>query len=659
MAIRAALGLLAASCGIALMMGGDRSVAQGGPAQKGEQLYAQHCAACHGGKLEGGVGTILKGPGFVKRWTAGDDMSELFRVIKSTMPLAAPASLSDAEYHAIADYILVTNGFTPNGDRIAGTAAGAPEQQIGLSNDAPTPAGVTPRPFEPKIVVEASPASTATPTDAELSSPKPGDWLAYNRTLDGQRSSPLRQITTKNVGKLQVKCLFQLGEIGSFQNSPIAYDGKLYFNGRLKNYAIDGATCDKVWQYDYVEKGPNQAIAPARAVALYSGKVIRGTGDGHLIALDAQTGKLLWDTVVHDSTIGYAISMGVVAYGGLVYVGESGGDKGIKGRIMAFDAESGKPVWAFDVIPTGDQTGAESWHGGAETGGGPVWSTMSIDVAAGQLLVPIGNPGPDYNGRSRGGDNLFTNSVVALDLKTGQLKWWVQQVPHDTHDWDTAAAPTIYDIQGGKYMVEPSKDGWLYMYDRAKGTLLRKEPIAPEFTGIDTPFTRTHPTLFCPGAHGQWNGAAYDPAMRALFVGSEFKCTGVIEEDPNYVPGQMFYAGRSSQGPVGPVGYLQAYDGLTGKKLWSKKLDDHINAAVTVTDGGLLMTADAAGNFLAFDKKDGKELYRFSMGGAAAGGVTSYSANGKQFIAVSSGNTSRTQPSTHGAATIIVFGLPD
>jgi PQQ-dependent dehydrogenase (methanol/ethanol family) len=494
------------------------------------------------------------------------------------------------------------------------------------------------------------------PDDAGLARPGDGDWLHFNRTYSGERYSPLAAIHTGNAAQLGVRCMLQLGEIGSFETSPIVYQGRMYLTTPHKTIAADAASCALLWSHSYTPVGPEH-ITSNRGVALYRGVVYRGTTDAHLLALSADTGKVLWDIPVADAASGYYVSAAPLAFDGKIYVGEGGADHGIKGHIHAFDAASGKEVWRFNVIPEGSAPGADTWSAGQETGGGSSWSSMALDLRTRQLFVPTGNPGPDFNPSGRRGANLYTDSVVVLNADSGRLDWYVQQVPGDYHDWDTAAAPAIYEQEGRSYMAVASKDGYLHLYDRGSHATLA---LATTMTrvNVDTPFSLSAPVRYCPGGLGQWNGPAYSPRERLLFVGSAERCDTVQMAQPRYMRGQLFFGGVLKPGAdEHPSGTLRGIDAATGAQRWIYHSPAVIVAGVTATAGGLLLTGDGAGSFLVLAARTGQVLYRFQTGGGVAGGISTYSAGGEQLIAVPSGNSSPGIWGTTGSATVLVFGL--
>jgi alcohol dehydrogenase (cytochrome c) len=423
-------------------------------------LYRTRCAACHGGNLQGLGGPPLAGPRFRAKWS-GRSAGDLEAAI-AEMPQGAPRSLTPQDYHSLFAFILAANGYgsgkvlTASAAPPASPKAAAPEGLTVSGAAAPVVENL-PLPAAPRTLGTASGTAGAA---ERLLAPPDADWPLYNRDYKSQRFSRLAQITSANAGHLAPQCIFQTGEVGSFQTSPLVQDGRLYLTTPNGTYAIDARTCRKIWDYAYAPQGA-EGSANSRGAALYEGKIIRGAPDGHLYALDAETGRLLWDVWVADGRKGYALSAAVVAFGGKVYTGQAGGDRGATGRIHAFDANTGKLVWTFETIPTGDAPGAETWGGGQSVGGGGSWTSITVDPATRRLYVPVGNPGSDLDGTMRPGDNLYTNSVVVLDADTGKLDWYVQQVAHDEHDWNTAAPPVLYEIGARRYMAVAPKGGWL------------------------------------------------------------------------------------------------------------------------------------------------------------------------------------------------------
>jgi alcohol dehydrogenase (cytochrome c) len=626
----------------------------------GRGVYGASCASCHGLTLQGAAGPALSGAGFQKSWMAGTRTARsLFDNISTTMPANAPGSLSSDKVLGVLSYILSKNGISSGARplQMAGLDALIP---LGSDAGSANALASSNHPLTlPQGPAEVGKATGTTPTDADLLHVAPADWLTYNRDYAGDRFSPLAQITAANVTALQPSCILQLGEMGSFETSPLVYEGTIYLTTPHKTFAVDGQTCAVSWTHTYIPVDAEH-IPGNRGAALYHGKVYRGTTDGYLLALDAKSGKLLWTAHIADGNGGAFISGAPLAYDGKIFIGEGGADHGIKGRFYAFDAESGQPVWTFNLIPAPGESGRKTWGSAADPRGASSWSNLALDPKSGLLFVPTGNPGPDFDGSQRPGANLYTDSVVALHERNGKLAWYVQQVPHDVHDWDTAAAPAIYDRDGKSYMAVASKDGFLYVYDRYSHREIARAQTTTR-RNIDVPFTPTAPVTYCPGGLGQWNGPAYAPDLNMLFVGAADRCDTIqaVTAPTPFTPGKMDFGARlMTDRQAASNGWLRGIDAQTGQESWVQQVATPIVAAVTPTAGGLLLTGDLAGNFLALDARSGKVLYSFMTGGGIAAGITTYEAGGKQFIAVPSGNSSRGTWGSTGSATLILFALP-
>lgn len=667
----AGTALLLLGSTIALLTAPDAAIAvsaprQGSPTFTVEQMtvgrnaYGASCSSCHGADLSGASGPPLRGAAFERVWLDGTKTAgDLYRVVRTSMPKLAPGSLEADNYRAIVAFILSSNGFAPAGEPLDDATATAPLSRPGSG---PTAAAQAHNPTRvslpiPRGPVTVSAARGTMPDDAGLLHPADGDWLMFNRTYDGQRYSPLRQIRATNARRLRPVCIYQTGETGAFQSTPVAYRNTLYFTQGFNTYAIDARTCAPRWTHH--QSGEAGFLSANRGVTLYRGKVLRGTADGHLIALDAETGELLWDSVLVDTAAGHAFTGAPIAFDGRVFIGTAGADWGANGRIFAVATETGQPLWSFDVIPTGNEPGAETWGAGAELGGGSAWSTLSLDPDRSELLVSIGNPAPDFNGALRPGANLYTNSVVSLDYRTGTLRWYVQQIPHDVHDFDTAAAPVLYASHAEPRMAVGSKDGLLYLYRRDTHELLGRAEVSPR-KNLDVPLSLAG-TYHCPGYNGgvQWHGPGYSPEHHLLVVNSTHWCgTTKIVED-RYVRGALYLGGvQTPDPPEAARGYTHGVDADTGRVRWARESQSPMIGATTVTAGGVVLTGDVAGNFLILDLANGREIYRFQTGGVVASGPTTYVADGRQFVAVGSGNNSKTSDfSRPGAGTVVVFAL--
>ena len=331
----------------------------------------------------------------------------------------------------------------------------------------------------------------------------------------------------------------------------------IYTNTARETVAIDGATCKVLWKNTYVPRDM-ESKPSSRGPAVMNGRLFRGTGDGRLIALDAKTGKLLWSNVIAARRLNEYTSAAPLAWQGVVYMGVAGSDLGIRGRVLAFDAETGRELWRFNTIPMGDDVGAETWKdpSSAKTGGGGVWGAMTLDVTTGELFVPVGNPWPDLVADRRPGDNLFTNSIVVLDARTGKLKWWYQAVPADNHDLDLSAPPVLYrDSKICDVVAFAGKDGYVYAVDRDTHKLLFRTAITKiKNEGVPGNEKGVH---ICPGFAGgvEWNGPTIDRLNKNILTGVTDWCMTLFSGPVTYNPPEAAYGGypKPDKDPRGGV----------------------------------------------------------------------------------------------------------
>jgi glucose dehydrogenase len=626
----------------------------------GRWEYSQKCSVCHGAQLQGGGAPVLKGSEFSALWN-GKTLKEFYDLVHTTMPLGQAGTLDGQEYADIVSYILAQNGLPAGGDKLT---PGSPMGRVlELSGAAPVAdAAASGNADEVKIGAlygQLRQPSTNRPTQAELDAADTSttDWLMYNKGYRGERFSRLQQINTGNAGKLRPVCIFQLGELGTFSTGPVVYDGILYATTHLGTYAIDATNCKKIWSHQHVAQGP-EMNATNKGVAIAGGRVIRGTQDGFLYALDAKTGKPLWIRQVADWRIGEGVGAAPIVWNDIVYVAKAGGDWGIRGRMMAFKVEDGSLAWSFDLIPEGSERGADTWQNPESVahGGGAAWVTYALDRDTGTLFVPVGNPGPDYKRSMRPGANLFTISTVALDARTGKLKWWYQLRPNDEHDWD-ATVVSLFDTGPKKLLATAGKEGILHVVDRNSGRLVFKLPVTT-LLNHDVPLT-PEGVRVCPVAGVQWNGAAHSPATGLLYVNAIDWCTVFkAGPDPKWVATVPYTGLANGWGSNDPVskwsGWINAVDPRTGKMAWRVHTPTPMYAALTPTAGDVLFTGDLNGDFLVLNARNGEELYRFDTGGPIAGGVVTYEQKGKQYVAVASGSSGGSIPLT-GSTTIVIF----
>jgi PQQ-dependent dehydrogenase (methanol/ethanol family) len=494
---------------------------------------------------------------------------------------------------------------------------------------------------------------------ARAQGPTPGSqWLTVNNRLDGGRFSPLKQITPENAAQLAEVCRLQVDGPTTFHAGLVVADGVIYTDTGTETVAIDATSCQLRWRHTYE---PEEArYSPSnRGVAVLDGRVFRGTGDARLLALDAATGKLLWKDVIGTTRLGEAASAAPLAWAGVVYMGIAGSEAGARGRVMAFDAQTGRELWRFNTVPRGDEKGAETWQrpASAKTGGGGVWGAMTLDVTTGELFVPVGNPWPDLDRSYRPGSNLFTDSIVVLDARTGALKWWYQAAPADWQDLDIVAAPVLYrDSQVRDLVAFGGKDGYVTVVDRDTHQRVFRTPV----TTIEGPYKGpTHKDMrVCPGYAGgvEWNGPALDTLQHTLVTGAVDGCFLVKLTSTKYSSTEGSFGGTVA--PDGPLtGWLTSVDSETGEVRWKYHAEKPVVAGVTPTAGGVTFSGDIAGNFLVLNSKTGAVVHKVQTGGALAGGVVTYEAGAKQYVAFASGNVSRLAFGALGIPSVVIMTL--
>jgi alcohol dehydrogenase (cytochrome c) len=501
------------------------------------------------------------------------------------------------------------------------------------------------------------------------------DWPTYNRTLTGERYAPFDQINKSNVARLKPLCVYDFNLDTSFQTGPIVIGRTMYATTDQEIAAIDAATCQEKWRVKESVPATGQ-LRVNRGAAYLDGKLFRGTSQGDVLAYDAATGKKLWTTRLADSKIGESIPSAPIAWNGLVFIGTAGSERyGVLGRVYALDAATGKTVWETFTVPTDKpQPGNEkmqaqaraTWgnaNGVPVTGGG-TWSTYTLDAERGLLYVPVGNPGPDFATHVRPGENLYTNSILILDAKTGIYRNHYSLVPADFHDWDLAAAPVLVTTRSGKRVVAGApKDGLLHVYDLAGNRKMFETPITTR-ENVEAPLSTT-PTRFCPGAAGgtEWNGPAYSPDTNLFFTGTVDWCVKVTLDHAQLTrkPGETWtgteLAAQFGVRDLNWAGWITATDADTGQVRWKFRAGAPVLSGITPTRGGLVFAGDMDKHAYAFDAANGNIVWRGDLPGAPGGGVVTYMVEGKQYVAFVTGTRSNIFPVSPASAKIVVFGL--
>jgi alcohol dehydrogenase (cytochrome c) len=501
-----------------------------------------------------------------------------------------------------------------------------------------------------------------------------GDWTYVDHDLAGTRYSPLKQITTKNVSQLVKACTYSFPDKEPSQTAPIVSAGTIYLTTAHHTVAIDGTDCHVIWLNTWTPH-EHEPLNTHRGAALADGKIIRGTNDGFLLALDAKNGNTLWTKQIADPKEGYFISMPPLVHGNLIYIGPAGAETAARGWVGAFRISDGEQVWRFNIVPDDGEPGANTWGSdpaARKHGGGNLWTPMSFDVQRNLLYVPGGNAAPDLYDNDRPGDNLYTNSLIALDATTGHLAWYRQFIPHDVHDYDVSHVAPVFKttINGSTRNVIAStgKDGLLRLLDRDSKGIIYSVPFTNR-VNVEAPVTTT-PARVCPGTLGgeEWNGSAYSAKQNLLVVPATDWCAQFNKDatapDPQKEHTRGFYFGGETKfDPWSAArGRLTAFDASSGRERWRYDAAKPLVAGVTATEGDLVFTGELTGDLLALDAGSGKVLLRRDLGAPAAGGVVTYSARGVQNVAVVSGFVgvyNLVAPEIGGGnTTVTVFRLP-
>jgi PQQ-dependent dehydrogenase (methanol/ethanol family) len=500
----------------------------------------------------------------------------------------------------------------------------------------------------------------------DVARPKAGEWPTYHGRLSGNRHSTLDQINTTNVGRLAPKWTFQVpGASGALQMTPLVVEGLMYVTAANAVWALDARTGRQVWHYSRPRTSGlvgDPASGINRGVAVLGDRVFLQTDHAHLIALHRMTGQLLWDAEMADYRDHYGGTSAPLVVNDLVIAGVSGGDEGNRGFLDAYKASTGERAWRFWTVPARGEPGSETWVGKAlEHGCAATWLTGTYDADARLLYWPTGNPCPDYNGDERKGDNLYSNSVLALEPDTGQLRWHFQFTPHDLHDWDATETPMLVDTtfrgRERKLLLHADRNGFFYVLDRLTGELLLAEPFVKGITWASGIGKDGRPILLpgnepavggtrtCPSVAGatNWPSTAFSPITGLFYLMAEESCSIYSKSADWWVRGQSFYGGATRRSP-GDVSakFLRALDVQTGKIVWEiPGLGGGILASgLMSTAGGLIFYGDSPGGaFVAADARTGKLLWHFNTGQSWKGGPMTYTIAGTQHIGVAAGST--------------------
>ena len=685
LSVAAAAGLGAGGIGLA-----QPAFTDAGQAELGRTAYAENCASCHGPNMtDGQFAPPLKGPAFLAKW--GDaPLTDFLTYVHASMPPANPGGLADGTYATIAAFILRENG-GGHGNPLKLPPAPAQAQRGGAVGGLST--RVTPLPPTPPIPDRF--AAYTPVTEAELANPAPEDWPAWRRSHLGLGYSPLAQINTRNVGQLRIAWAQALPP-GINMNEPLVRDGVLYVFGFGDNvFAFDAATGRQLWRYQ--RRLPQGAQLNSRkTIALYGNKLYAATSDNHMVALDARTGRPVWDVAL-TTRPGLRIPGGPLAADGVVMQGFASQANG-GGLIVAVDAETGAKLWEFETVAKPGQLGGDTWNGqpGDTRKGGSVWTSGSYDPVNHLALWGVGNtydtaPLRDLQ-PGQNNDALFTESTLAFKPRTGELVWYYQHNRNDQFDLDWVFDRVVgtLDVNGQRrrVVITGGKSGIFDAIDAATGDYVKSvdmgiqdyidriDPVTGDKhvkDGMNTPGRDKGPMFMCPHGGGgrNWNPTSYIEATQTLFVAARDVCTDLtpVQTGGLLTTGvaAVYAAPRDSDGNFG---VLQAIDMRTGQVLWETRNRQTPDMGVLTTAGGVLFTGWMDRQFAAYDQRTGRELWRTGVTGVPNASAITYSVDGKQYIAMVTGAGNplstgipdvipETQMPSVNSSSVYVFALPD
>jgi alcohol dehydrogenase (cytochrome c) len=532
---------------------------------------------------------------------------------------------------------------------------------------------------------------------------EPQNWLTYSGDYSSQRYSLLNQITRDNVRNLALKWVYNPHSVDKMEGTPLVVDGIMYFVHGNDVVAMDAATGRNFWTFHYtIPPESNAYLMVVKGLAIHGDTLFWPTYDGHLIAIDAKSGRAIWNKILVDWKKGYQLNVAPLVVKDKLILGPATNEEGANCWVAAYDVHTGNELWRFNQIPSPGEPGFETWKGDSwKHGGGPIWVTGSYDPETNLTFWGTGNPNPGWNGDPRPGDNLYSDSVVALDADTGKLKWYYQFTPHDEFDWDAVQVPVLADIQWQgrprKTMLWANRNGFFYVLDRVTGQFLLgkafvkqnwnrgfdekgRPMIAPELSPKPTPSAYVEP-----GTQGgtNWYSPSFSPRTGLFYVSTWENYSGMSGKgDPGpwteggkysgNTPRSAAGGGRSAAGPGGRAagaggrrggggrfltaayrkeeegyGAVRALDPQTGEKKWDFKMVDYTESGVLTTASDLLFSGGREGNFFALDARSGESLWKVGLGGNVASGPITYSVDVHQYVAVGAGSV------------LYVFGLPE
>jgi alcohol dehydrogenase (cytochrome c) len=620
-------------------------------ADPGRRHYETICAACHGGDGNGAE----RGPAIVTRLAARRD-DELAAFIREGLPAAGMPGfpLPDSDMGALIAFL-----------RTLKPKEGAAPPTIKLeTTDGRTLSGVAlnQTSFDMQILSEDRRVHLLRKEGARYRPvTSQADWPTYHGRLDGNRYSALDQINTRNVPRVAPRWTYALAATARLQMTPVVVDGIMYVTAVNECHALDAGTGRRIWEYKRPRtKGLSGDAGGGnnRGVAVAGDLVFMVTDHAHIFALDRFTGALRWDTEMADWRLNYGATSAPLAVGRLVISGSSGGDEGARGFLAAFDQATGKEVWRFWTVPKRGEPGSETWQGdGIDHPCATAWFTGTYDPELGTLYWPTGNPCPDYDGSLRLGDNLYSDSMLALDPQTGKLKWYFQYTPHDVWDWDAQQPPVLVDAewQGRprKLLLHANRNGFFYVLDRTNGQLLLAKPFVKKLTWASEIGADGRPVLVpeqgptaegreaCPAVEGatNWFSTSYHPGTGLYYVQTLEKCTIYTRTPQEWQSGKSYFGGSTRETDDPGQKVLRALDIKTGRAVWELPQAGTAQSwgGVLTTAGGLVFFGEDSGSLMAADATTGRPLWHFQANASWKSSPMTYMFDGKQYVAVAAG----------------------
>ncbi|OWU80882.1 methanol/ethanol family PQQ-dependent dehydrogenase [Phaeobacter sp. 22II1-1F12B] len=487
-----------------------------------------------------------------------------------------------------------------------------------------------------------------------------GDVLTYGMGYGQQRYSPLDQINTETASQLTPVWAYSLDDSRGQESFPLVRDGVMYVTTHKATMALDAMTGKQIWKssVDYPAETPRVACCGIvnRGLAMLDGKLFRTTLDAHVIALDAETGEEIWRKKSIDFKTGYSFTVAPLVADGVVIVGISGGEYGVRGYIEAYDPESGEQLWRTYTVPAPGEPGSETWPEGDawERGGGPAWLTGTYDPDLNTVYWGTGNAGP-WNAGLRPGDNLYTTSILALDPKTGEIKWHYQTTPNDPFDYDATNELVLADLEGQKVLMQANRNGFFYVLNRETGKLVAANKFVdrvdwaesidletgkPNQTEVAEGARTGDQVEFWPSAFGgkNWSPISYDPEQQMAFVNTLNVGMNYKAVEPQYRAGVFYFGAEFSWSwPDGNRGFLRAIDPLTGEVKWEDGSEIPRLAGTLATGGGLVFTGAQTGEFEAFNSETGEKLWSFNTGSGVIGQPMTWEMDGRQYVSIVNG----------------------